>query len=298
MIRNARVRANRSLNVSVQRHGAPQVHHQDVLDDVLEHSRITARGWTWRGLTISLLRMLWGVALVVGTALGITWSVYHYATSSPRFAIKDIQLHGLVRVAQPQIIAESGISVGENLFRLNLGQVEKRLLKNPWISRAKVSRKLPSSINVDIEEREALALAVISSRLFLVNRLGESFKEVEPGDPSDMPLITGVSVDEGPRDVSLFRQRITLGLDVLNHYARSHLSKTYTIEEVHITPGGEVDMTLGHRGTTLHLGAGPWSKKFAMAERILARLQAQRSMPAQIFLDNRANPDRVVVRVN
>jgi cell division protein FtsQ len=242
--------------------------------------------------------VLWGVGLVVGTAVGITWSVYHYATSSPRFAIKDIQVHGTTRVAQQQIPTEGGISLGENLFRLNLDQVEKRLLRNPWISNAKVARKLPSSVVVDIEEREAVALAVIASRLFLVNRLGESFKEVEPGDPSDMPLISGISVDDGPKDVSLFRQRITLGLEVLNHYAHSHLAKTYTVEEVHITPGGEVDMTLGHRGTTLHLGLGPWSKKFSMAERILARLQAQRTVAAQIFLDNRANPDRVVVRVN
>jgi cell division protein FtsQ len=55
---------------------------------------------------------------------------------------------------------------------------------------------------------------------------------------------------------------------------------------------------VGHKGIALYLGFGPWSKKFAIAERIFAKLQAQRSTPSFVFLDNRAHPERVVVRVN
>jgi len=67
---------------------------------------------------------------------------------------------------------------------------------------------------------------------------------------------------------------------------------------VHLTPGGEVVLMVGQKGIALHLGVGPWDKKFAMAERIFAKLQAQRSTPSLVFLDNRAHPERVVVRVN
>jgi len=87
-------------------------------------------------------------------------------------------------------------------------------------------------------------------------------------------------------------------LDVLNHYAQVKLSRTYPAEEVHLTPGGEVVLTVGHKGIALYLGFGPWSKKLALAERIFSKLQAQRSTPSLVFLDNRAHPERVVVRVN
>jgi cell division protein FtsQ len=291
---NARVHVNRFVKAPAQRllRAVPD-------ENESEHSKVMERLPRAMPLWKSILTVLWGVTIVLGTAAGVTWAIFHYATTSPRFAIRELQVKGNSRVTEQQLRTDSGISLGDNLFKLNLTDVERRLLKNPWIESAKVTRRLPSGVNVEIQEREAAALALIASRIFLVDRLGHSFKEVaEPTDPTDMPMITGVSVDNASGDLGLVRQRIVLGLEVLNHYARSRLSKSFPAQEVHLTPGGEVIMTIGHKGTTLNLGAGPWSKKFAMAERILARLQAQRSMPAQIFLDNRANPDRVVVRVN
>ena len=298
MTRDARARANRYVAVPGQRGSISSAYEKHVSDELSEHSAITTRVQSFPRMLAAILRILWGMSLVLGSAVGIAWAVYHYATTSPRFAVKDVQIQGSTRMTNQQVLSGSGIVLGDNLFKLNLGTVEKRLLKNPWFAQVKVTRKMPSTICVEIQEREAAALAVITGQLFLVNRLGESFKEASSDDPSDLPMITGISVDDGPRDLGLFRQRITLALDVLNHYSQSRLSKAYSAEEVHLTPGGEVVMTLGHKGTTLHLGVGQWSKKFVMAERILARLQAQRSTPALIFLDNRANPDRVVVRVN
>jgi cell division protein FtsQ len=298
MTRDARARANRFIVAEGRRGSISGAFDPRASDDLSEHSTVTVRVQSFPRLFGAILRILWGLSLVLGSAVGIAWAVYHYATTSPRFAVKEVQVQGCTRMTNQQVLSGSGIVLGDNLFKLNLGTVEIRLLKNPWFSQVKVTRKMPSTISVEIQEREAAALAVITGQLFLVNRLGEPFKEASSDDPSDLPMITGISVDDGPRDLGLFRQRIALGLDVLNHYSQCRLSKSYSPEEVHLTPGGEVVMTLGHKGTTLHLGVGHWSKKFAMAERILARLQAQRSTPALIFLDNRANPDRVVVRVN
>jgi cell division protein FtsQ len=105
-------------------------------------------------------------------------------------------------------------------------------------------------------------------------------------------------VDSAPRDSGLEKQRLAVALDVLNHYSQSKLFRTHPPEEVHLTPGGEIILTVGHKGTAVYLGVGPWSKKFALAERIFAKLQGQRSTPSLVFLDNRAHPERVVVRVN
>jgi cell division protein FtsQ len=253
---------------------------------------------TLRNLSGSLLRILWGLFAVLGCAFGVTWAVYHYATTSPRFAIQEVRFEGESRLTHDQLLSESGIRIGDNLFKLNVGGVEKRLLRDSWISEVHVTRKLPTTIVVAIQEREATGLAMLGGRMFLVNRLGETFKALGSGDPSDLPLITGVSIDNASGDVGLDRQRLGLALDVLNQYARCRLAKTYPAEEVHLTPGGEVVLTVGHRGVALYLGTGPWPKKFAMAERIFAKLQAQRSTPAIIFLNNRAHQERVVVRLN
>ena len=297
MTRDARAHANRLLTTSEQRAAAWRTADMNSADGCQDQSTVTSRGRAWASIA-DALRVLWSLVVVLGSAIGLTWAVYHYATTSVRFAINDVQTNTLTRVTKDQVLADSGITLGDNLFKLNVGNVEGRLLKNPWIAQARVTRRLPSTIHLELQEREAAALALVMGQLFLVNRQGETFKPASTEDPSDLPLITGVTVDDGPRDTALYRQRISLALDVLNHYSQCHLAKSYAPQEVHLTPGGEAVMTLGHKGTTLYLGVGPWSKKFVMAERVLARLQAQRSTPALIFLDNRANPNRVVVRLN
>ena len=297
MTRVSRAPANRLLTPSEHRAAAWGAADMSNAEGSQDQSKITSRGRAWSSI-LGTVGVIWSLVVVLGSAIGLTWAVYHYATTSARFAIKDVQTNALTRVTKEQVLANSGITLGDNLFKLNVGNVEGRLLKNPWVSQVRVTRHLPSSIQIELQEREAAALALVAGQLFLVNRQGETFKPASTEDPSDLPLITGVTVDDGPRDTSLCRQRISLALDVLNYYSQSHLAKSYSPQEVHLTPGGEVTMTLGHKGTTLYLGVGPWSKKFTMAERVLSRLQAHRSTPALIFMDNRANPNRVVVRLN
>lgn len=297
MTRDSRARSNRLLTPSEQRSAAWGAADMANNDGSQDQSTITSRARAWSSIS-GAVRVLWSLVVVLGSAIGLTWAVYHYATTSARFAIKDVQMNVLTRVTKDQLLADSGITLGDNLFKLNAGNVEARLLKNPWVAQVRVTRHLPSSIQIELQEREAAALALVMGQLFLVNRQGETFKSASTEDPSDLPLITGVAVDDGPRDTALYRQRISLALDVLHHYSQSHLAKSYSPQEVHLTPGGEAILTLGHKGTTLYLGVGPWSKKFVMAERVLSRLQAHRSTPALIFMDNRANPNRVVVRLN
>jgi cell division protein FtsQ len=245
-----------------------------------------------------IIHLAWGVLVVVGIAAGVTWGVYRYTTTSPRFAVKVVELAGATRTTRDDVLKLAGVALGDNLFKLNLSAIDAKLVKDPWIRQAHATRVLPTTLHVEIEEREAAAMAVVADHLLLVTRQGEAFKEVAPDDPSDLPTITGVAVDDAPRDAGLERQRLLVAMDVLQRYSEVRLSRVYPAQEVHLLPGGEVVLMVGKKGIALQLGLGPWSKKFAMAERVFAKLQAQRSTPSLVFLDNRAHPERVVVRLN
>lgn len=276
---------------------------ENSLDGAYDQAQIDALGDDGEGSGLrsvprKVFHLVGGVIVVVGIALGVTWGVYHYTTTSPRFAVKEIQLTGATRTTRDDILKLAGISLGDNLFKLKLSAIEARLDKDPWIRQAHVTRGLPTTLHVEIEEREAAAVAVVAGHLLLVTRQGEAFKEVAPEDPSDLPSITGVTVDDSQRDSSLEKQRILVAMDVLHHYSQVKLSRVYPPQEVHLTPGGEAILMVGPKGIALHLGVGPWYKKLAMAERIFAKLQAQRSTPSLVFLDNRAHPEKVVVRLN
>jgi len=245
----------------------------------------------------SALKLASGLAVVVGVSLAVAWSAHHYALNSPRFAIHTVDLVGAKRTTLEQIKTASGIAVGLNIFALDTDVAERKLLENPWISEVKVTRRLPSILRVELSEREAAAVVALGERLYLVTPEGVPFKEIQAGDPFDMPLISGASPENLQRDRKREIERIQTGLEVLRQYERVPLSRVYPPEEVHIADAGDVTLTCGKDGVTLELGTGPWRKKLLMAEEVVGELRKKGRTPGIVFLDNSAHPERVVVRM-
>ncbi len=133
--------------------------------------------------------------------------------------------------------------------------------------------------------------------MYLVTRGGEPFKRLEEGDPFDLPVVTGISAEELARDRKREVERIGVALEILRHWERITVSKTYPAQEVHLTAGGDAVLTVGKSAITLHLGKGPWRKKMLMGERVIGRLARKGRVPGIIFLDSEAHPERVVVRM-
>src|SRR5262249_48479112 len=153
---------------------------------------------------------------------------------------------------------------------------------------------LPGTLRIEVAERETGALASIDDALYLVTPEGEPFKAFEDKDPSDLPVLTGVSARDFAVDRARATERLRQGLEILREYQSLPVSRTFEPEEAHLDPDGSVVLTVGKRGTTLHLGAGPFRQKLLMAARILSKLSNGGEAPGIIFLDNEAHPERVV----
>jgi cell division protein FtsQ len=245
----------------------------------------------------SALKLASGLVVVISASLAVAWSAHHYALTSPRFAIRTVDLVGAHRLTLDQIKTESSASIGSNIFALDSDAAERKLLENPWISEVKVTRRLPSTLRVELSEREAAAIVSLGDHLYLVTREGVPFKEIADGDPYDLPVITGASPENLARDRAREIERIQTGLEVLHQFERVPLSKIYPAQEVHLADAGDVTLTAGREGVTLELGTGPWRKKLLMAEEVVGELRKKGRTPGIVFLDNQAHPERVVVRM-
>ncbi len=246
----------------------------------------------WSGV-----KLLSGVLIVVAASVAVAWGAHRYALTTPRFAIQRIDLRGGRRIDEGSIAGLAGIKAGQNIFALDTDAAERRLLADPWVKEVKITRQLPSTLRVELSEREAAAMASIGGHLYLVTRSGEPFKQLESGDPFDLPVITGISGQNMARDRKREIERIALGLDVLKNYERVPMSHVHPAQEVHVAAGGDATLVVGKSAIVLELGHGSWHKKLVMAAHVVARLAAKGRTPGIVFLDNESRPDRVVVRM-
>ncbi len=243
------------------------------------------------------IRLLAGLTIVVGASAAVAWSIHRYAMTTQRFGIETVAVTGNSRLSPSDINALGGIELGKNLFSFDTRASEAGIVKNPWVSSARVTRELPNTLKVEIVERKAAALATLGERLFLVTKEGEPFKEVKPEDPTDLPLVTGITASELGRDRTGGLERMRTAVGILEKYQALKLARVYPAEELHLEPSGHAMLTIGKQGITLALGLPPYARKLAMAAEVMGELRAKARTPGIVFLDNDAHPERVVVRM-
>lgn len=151
-----------------------------------------ARRSRWLGLLVFMpVKLLIFGALGVGIGLA-AYQVACYLKTSPALAVRTIEVRGAERTRVGDLLEASGLKEGMNIFSLNSAQTQKRLSNLPWVKQAKVSRIVPDRIVVEVVEHQPVAVINLEG-LYYVNRSGEVFKRVQPGEREDLPVLTGVS---------------------------------------------------------------------------------------------------------
>jgi cell division protein FtsQ len=246
----------------------------------------------WGGLRVAL-----GIAAVVGTSVAVAASAHRYALTSPRFAVKELTVRGAQRLSVDQVRELGGIGAGTNIFSLDTRVVEGRLLQNPWIATARVVRRLPSALEVELTERKARAVALLGAQTYLVSKEGEPFKQLEAKDPVDLPVITGLHPENLQRDRARELERLQRALSVLGQYERLGMSRIHAAQEIHVADGGAITLIVGKEGVVIQLGVSGFRQRLLMAERVVEESRRSGRLPGIVFADNEAHPERVVVRM-
>jgi cell division protein FtsQ len=101
--------------------------------------------WTWSILVVLLLT-------VVAALL----------TISPVFGARTLRVDGNVHRSDRQVLAVARISRGDNVFWMDRAAAERRLVADPWIAEATVTRSLPSTVRILVVERSPAAVVDVA----------------------------------------------------------------------------------------------------------------------------------------
>jgi cell division protein FtsQ len=255
------------------------------------------RRWAFATRWLGRLSLLTGILVVVGASTAVAWGLRRYLRESHRFSVTDVHVEGNSRRSAQQIIKRAGLETGKNIFQLEEDALSSAIVADPWIEAAEVKVELPNAVRIKVSEREARALATIGGGLYLVDQKGQLFKELAEGDPRDLPVVTGIADDEIAHDKEGVTARIRRALELIDDLTEAKIAQRYPVQEVRAEADGTVSVVVGSDGLTLMFGTPPFRAKVDKADRILEELRYRKVQRAILFLDNRAHPERVVVRL-
>jgi cell division protein FtsQ len=155
--------------------------------------------------------------------------------------------------------------MGEPLLGIDTDQVARRIASHPWVATARVSRRLPSSLVIEVTERHAVA-AVALSGLYLIEQSGRPFKRASMEEADGLPVLTGIERDRYAQMREVSEAAFREAMVVLDDY-RSKPGRPM-VGEVNIDPEHGFSLFLLEGGAEIRLGRGDFGKKLAQLDQI------------------------------
>lgn len=135
-------------------------------------------------------------ATAVGTAQffglpGMAKMQFAQTAAHAGFEVDKVEVHGVERMDEMDVYNVALGQVDRSMVMLDLGQVRQDLMQLGWVKDARVSRRLPDTLVVDIVERQPVAVWQHEGRLALVDVTGAVLQQVDRSAMPDLPLVVG-----------------------------------------------------------------------------------------------------------
>lgn len=244
-----------------------------------------------------ILSLIGAVSLVAATC-GFLIISYCWITQTDWFQTNRIEITGLKRLNNTEVMKQAEIRYGMNIFEMNLSVIRKRLTAHPWISRAEVLRIIPDGIELRITEHVPVA-RVVFDESYVMNDRGVIFKKYSE-DLSYLPVVEGLF----PEDIKVFgrnnRQQETHQLisvlDILK--IKDDLFLPLSSKKIdRIVVDREIGLNLYSNGwiRSVLIGYGDYPEKFKRLEDVV-RYVTKKDSRIIIEKINLVNPDRIVIK--
>lgn len=174
---------------------------------------------------------------------------------SPIFNIKEIQVSNNNQIATETIVSISQLQLGQNLFRFNKNQVEKKIKTNPYVETVNIKRKIPNKIEIQIKERDKNYNVEFLNGYAYINNQGYILEISE--QKLDLPVIIGIStkqeqVVEGNRLDEEDLGKLEVVIQIMNICKDYDLNKK--VSAIDITNKNDYVIYMEEEKKTIHLG--------------------------------------------
>lgn len=143
------------------------------------------------------------------------------------FNVEVIVLEGSSHYTEEELLKSAGIAEGDNLFRISEAEVHKTLVnKHPYIKSVELVRTLPSTLKLEVVERQSVALVEFENKSYILDDAGRVLNTESLGSNNQFHRTVGIDVKElkiGDFIAEEEMSKYDLLLSLINHLAENGL---------------------------------------------------------------------------
>ncbi len=147
-----------------------------------------------RAITVCTILLIGGAVIAAATFAGLPGFVGEqmaHAAGRAGFKVRLVEVVGVKRMEALNVHAIALKEHSTAMPLVDLARIRNELMQYSWIEDARVSRRLPDTLVVDIVERKPAAIWQNRQRLSLVDAKGVVLERVDPRAMPDLPLVIG-----------------------------------------------------------------------------------------------------------
>ncbi len=93
-------------------------------------------------------------------------------------------------------VADLSEAKGQNIFLISRHQIEANTQKNPYVEGVNIRRKLPSTLIIDVKEKQIRGMIKFQNTFINVDSSGKMVQVINKFPNGEFPLIEGISVEQ------------------------------------------------------------------------------------------------------
>lgn len=202
--------------------------------------------------------------------------IYIFVSHSPRFNLTRIDIEGNHKVSEKEILEKAKLDLGNNIFRMNLGQIEDFIREDKRIKDVWIKRKLPSRILIQVEEKKPTLWINLPDGLYGLSQDQEIIPLGKEDFGRDLPVVTGLFPSAFAKQVQSIMpyerwpyRKAKFALNFYNTALQEDSSFMEIISEISLGDQTNLILYLIPGGTQVNMGKGSLKKRLRRLKTIL-----------------------------
>ncbi len=152
------------------------------------------------GVAVLALLAVWLLLRFLGVPAMVADETSRFAARAG-FQVKQVKVIGVERMDELQVYNIALGEIDRSMLSLDLASLRKQIMTLGYVKDARISRRLPNTVVVDIVERQPAAIWQRDGRLALIDETGVVLAAVDARAVPDLPLVVGPQANLKTRDL-------------------------------------------------------------------------------------------------